>query len=447
MSSWDDVVVGGGLVGAAVARRLAEAGRRVLMVEKGQPVTEPPASHLRNRPSMQRSPDSFFADIDQYFDYLNPDAAPAGLPGAFTTAVDGGMGIVWTNNCPRAVEGVDRPTCFGRTEWNDLYALAERYLYVRSDQFTDSHRRRFVERRLEGVLGDQDRNLVQLPLSGGRIAPEHIRFIAPADVLGTAGFDIDRIAGVVDRVVLDGSRSTGVVVDGDSLGAENVIICAGAVETPVLLWKSGVSHAALGRFLSFHPVLIAQIVLDSEQLERMDGPDSLPRLSIPPTAERPWQVMLLRDTNPLAVEPSDEGVPSNRLIECQVFQPVEPNSDNHMSISGEGKVSFDLPLRNSDLDLRAAIEVDVHELCGQLGRFRDGCHPQWAPLGTPHLMGSCRMGTVDDGTSVADIDGRLRGSENVYLATNGLIPSRLAVNPTLTTTAIALRTADRIIGT
>jgi choline dehydrogenase-like flavoprotein len=57
------------------------------------------------------------------------------------------------------------------------------------------------------------------------------------------------------------------------------------------------------------------------------------------------------------------------------------------------------------------------------------------------------MGVADDGTSVADPDGRVWGVENLYLATNGLIPTALAVNPTLTATALGVRTADRIAAT
>jgi len=54
------------------------------------------------------------------------------------------------------------------------------------------------------------------------------------------------------------------------------------------------------------------------------------------------------------------------------------------------------------------------------------------------------MGTADDGTSVTDPYGRVWGTENLHLATNGLIPTRLAVNPTLTATALGVRTADRV---
>jgi choline dehydrogenase-like flavoprotein len=61
-------------------------------------------------------------------------------------------------------------------------------------------------------------------------------------------------------------------------------------------------------------------------------------------------------------------------------------------------------------------------------------------------MGTCRMGAADDGTCVADEFGRVWGTENLYLATVGLIPTALAVNPTLTGAALAIRTADHVLG-
>jgi len=441
---FDDVVVGGGLIGAAVARRLAASGRAVAIVERGRAVTEPPGSHLRNTAVSQAQPDNFFADIDQYFDYIDPNGTPAALPGAFTTSVVGGMGIAWTNNCPRAVEGVDRPDFFESLEWDTYYELAEEFLGVSSTQFDDSDRGRVIAGSLRSHLSSQGREIVPLPLSGTRTAPERIQYVAPSDVLNLPADQVQRIVGAVDRVEMLGRRATGVVVDGILYEADNVVLAAGSVDIPPLLWNSGIDLPALGRYLSYHPVLMGQIVLDDPVDLGESDADPLPRLGIPPTSERPWFAMLLRDTNPFPISPEDQDVPAHQLVEIQVFAPVDPDVDNRMSMSDSGEIRFDLPLRDLDEDRRVAIEDDANELCSRIGRFRLGCHPQWAPLGTPHLMGSCRMGPVDDGTSVTDLRGRVWGTDNLYLASNGILPSRLAVNPTLTSTAIALRTADQI---
>lgn len=445
MGQINDIVVGGGLVGAAVARRLSDAGRQVTLVENGRAVSSPPGAHLRNSPALQADPDSFFSEIDQYFDYVDVHANSSALPGAFTTAIAGGMGVTWTNNCPRAVAGVDRPLGMEPHEWDRFYELAEDFLEVRSGQFDDSRRRTVITEQLAPHLAAQGRELVQLPLSGVRTAPERIRYVAPFDVLGGASGDVKHVSGTVERVEFEAHRAVGVLIDGEVRRADNVVLAAGALEIPKLLWKSGFDLSALGRYLSFHPVLMGQIVLETAVQTSAEGTDPLPRIGIPPTSERPWFVMLLRDTNPFPVSPDDRDVLSEQLVEVQVFAPVDPHVDNVMSLTSSGVTHFDVPLRENDERRRRAIEQDVSELCAQIGRFRHGCQPQWNVLGTPHLMGSSRMGPIDDGTSVTDFDGRVWGSDNLYLASNGLIPTRLAVNPTLTTVALALHTADQIV--
>lgn len=445
MPAWDDIVVGSGLLGVSVARRLAEAGRRVVIVERGRAVSVPPGSHVRNGPEFRGDPDAYFAGIDRYFDYLDVDAVDSALPGAYTTSIVGGVGVLWTNNCPRAVDGVDRPELVHANEWATYYDAAEEYLEVRTDEFEDSVRQSRVTEHLGRELAKQGRVVVRLPLSGRRAGPDRIHYLGPADILAVAARDVAIVAGDVTRVEHDGRRVLGVRVDDTIHRAENVVLAAGAVDTPQLLWQSGLRPPALGRHLSYHPVLIGQIVLD-DGLWRTDANSDPPaRLGIPPTPERPWFVMLLRDTNPLTPVTPDLEVPGNRVIEIQAFAPVDPHPDNRVRFSDSGAISFDVTLRDADEERRASIVLDVDNICARLGRYRAGCEPQWAPLGTPHLVGTCRMGASDDGTSVADSFGRVWGIENLYLATNGLIPTRLAVNPTLTGTALAIRTADRIV--
>jgi choline dehydrogenase-like flavoprotein len=94
--------------------------------------------------------------------------------------------------------------------------------------------------------------------------------------------------------------------------------------------------------------------------------------------------------------------------------------------------------RGLDEHLRIAAAV------GDLIRHR------WAPTffgpgWSTHLMGTCRMGPSDDGTSCVDTFGRLWGYENIYVAGNAVFAVSNAGNPTLTTVAMALRTADAIV--
>src|SRR5690606_33997569 len=95
------VVIGSGPIGAVAARRIAESGRAVTILEAGPVISDPPGSHVRNQDRYQRDPDSYFAGIASEITYFNPSAPPQGLPGASVSAAVGGQGALWTNNCPR----------------------------------------------------------------------------------------------------------------------------------------------------------------------------------------------------------------------------------------------------------------------------------------------------------------------------------------------------------
>jgi choline dehydrogenase-like flavoprotein len=154
--------------------------------------------------------------------------------------------------------------------------------------------------------------------------------------------------------------------------------------------------------------------------------------------------MILRDTCPAPAAPPDVEVASNRLVEIQSFCPVDNHPDNTMVIGDEGP-RFDVPLRASDRVRMDAVVADQRRLAAGLGRFRSGMESAWLDLGFAHVMGTCRMGAVDDGTSVTDGFGRLWGMQGLYLATVGVIPTALAVNPTLTAAALAIRTVDHAL--
>jgi choline dehydrogenase-like flavoprotein len=54
------------------------------------------------------------------------------------------------------------------------------------------------------------------------------------------------------------------------------------------------------------------------------------------------------------------------------------------------------------------------------------------------------MGPAGDDTSVCDPDGRVQGIRNLFVAGNGVIPTPMAANPTLTGMITAVRAARAI---
>jgi choline dehydrogenase-like flavoprotein len=62
-----------------------------------------------------------------------------------------------------------------------------------------------------------------------------------------------------------------------------------------------------------------------------------------------------------------------------------------------------------------------------------------------HVLGTCRMGS-DPASSVVDQYCRSHDLPNLFICDGSVFPSAGAVNPSLTIEAIALRTADHILG-
>jgi choline dehydrogenase-like flavoprotein len=72
--------------------------------------------------------------------------------------------------------------------------------------------------------------------------------------------------------------------------------------------------------------------------------------------------------------------------------------------------------------------------------------PRLLPNGSSlHYMGTLRMGAADDGTSVADPYSRVWGYDNLVVGGNALIPTANTMNPTLTSVAIAVRGARKLV--
>jgi choline dehydrogenase-like flavoprotein len=438
----DVVVIGSGPIGAVIARRFAEGGRVVTILEAGPAISDPPGSHVRNQTRFQRDPDCLFAAIADKFAYFDAAAPPAGLPGASTTAAVGGQGALWTNNCPRP-STFEQWDAMPAPEWDHYLGEAERYLDVHDDTFAASVRQQRIVERLCAPLAEAGREIRGQPMAGRLLDSATIHYVATHDVLADTGVAVQ--AGDVRRVVVEGSRVSAVELwGGELIDASVVVVAAGAFGAPILLHRSGLHTPALGTYVTYHPVLFSQLVLDERLCSGGDF-DLPPRLWIPPSTEAPWNTMVLRDTCPTPPVPPDTDVPPNRLVEIQSFCPVDNHRDNTMMIGDDETVHFDVPLRVADRQRMEAVVADQHALARHLGRFRAGVEPQWMDLGFAHVMGTCRMGDNDNGTCVTDGFGRVWGTDNLYLATVGLIPTPLAVNPTLTGAALAIRTADHVL--
>jgi cholesterol oxidase len=117
------------------------------------------------------------------------------------------------------------------------------------------------------------------------------------------------------------------------------------------------------------------------------------------------------------------------------------SSDGTMSLrDGTLDVAWSLR-RNRDLDRLVRDTFDQLTGAAQ-GRFVAGFLSRW-PLRkilTAHPLGGCPMGD-DPSTSVVDDVGEVHGHPGLYVIDGSMIPSALAVNPSLTIAALAERSA------
>jgi choline dehydrogenase-like flavoprotein len=274
-----------------------------------------------------------------------------------------------------------------------------------------------------------------------------LHFAAPHDVLAGAGAARDRIRvarAPVERLLGRGGRVSGAVAGGETVEADAIVVAGGAIGTPRLLHRSGIRPPALGHYLSYHPLLICQLVLDDSLCAPQGVSDREPRLQIPPSAAAEWYTLILRDVSPFKAEAPDRAVDPNRLVELQLICPVDVAARNAVHFDAESRPTFEVPLSSADEARMAGAAAEADRLAARLGRYRAGCTPLWMPFGFAHMTGTTRMSTADDGTGVADYRGRVWGFDNLALATNGLIPTRMAVNPTLTGVALAVHVADAL---
>lgn len=440
----DVVVVGSGPLGVTVARRLAERGRTVLVFEQGPAISDPPGSHLRNAARFRTEPDSYLGEAFQHLAFFDEAVPRDRLPGAAVTKARGGQGVLWTNYCPRS----DAPwPALTTAEWEEYYGIAETYLGVEADAVESSIRHQRIRKRLNQHLASSLREASALPFATRFDSENRLYYMAPYDIL-TGSTDVPRQVKIsnatVETLIGSGSKISGVTVGGETIEAKAVVVAAGAIGTPQLLHRSGIRPKALARWLSYHPILISQLVLDEDLCAAPGIADRPPRLQVRPTETAAWYPLVLHDVSPFTPTEPDEAIDPNRIAEMQVICPIDVEERKGIRFDELSQPTFDVPLSSEDESRLANALTDSNHLAKVLGRYRHGCRPIWVPFGFAHMTGTTRMSAADDGTGVADYDGRVWGFDNLYLATNGLIPTRMAVNPTLTGVALSLCIADRL---
>lgn len=444
----DCIIVGSGPLGALSARRLAARGLNVLILEAGCSLSTPPGSHLRNQKQYQENPDDFFHEVNNRCEYFDNKVPDSGLPGANITTALGGQGILWTNNCPRPTPYFSDWPVFNEATWESHLREAEKILSIHTDLFDKSIRQQKIMQHFQQSFRGKKRSIEKLPIAAEMLSQGDIEYTATYKILSEPKEISDRIRIECEMKVIelikDGSTIVGVKARNKDnqvvrLSAKYFMIAAGIFGTTQLLFDSNIRPNALGKYLHYHPLWFAQLILHDKFSADHNIVDLPPRLYIPPTKTHPWHAMLLRDIFTSSI---DNNIHPNQLLELQFFAPQEVQEQNRMILS-ESTPRFEVSLSEKDKLTVKSMYDDLISIANELGQFRDVGHPVQTPAGFTHPMGTCRMGN-DPMTSVADNQCRVHGFDNLFLATVGLIPISIAINPTLTAAALAVEATDVI---
>ncbi|WNV75312.1 mycofactocin system GMC family oxidoreductase MftG [Geodermatophilus sp. DSM 44513] len=263
MTGWDVVVVGAGTSGAPLAARLADAGRRVLVLEAGADHAEFPPD-LRDAARMAAAVPGHPAnwDLTGVLTDEVTSPVPRGRVAGGSSALNGGYFIRGTR------ADLDGWAAAGNDLWSHDALLPS---FVRLEDDRDHGDRPGhgtggpvpVQRPRPGhpladALGaaaaelgfpaEPDKNAdgppgwgpVPLNVAGGVRVNTAMAYLAPRR--GHPGLTV-RGGVTVRRVVVEGGRAVGVQTDEGVVRADEVVLAAGAVGSPQLLLLSGIGPA------------------------------------------------------------------------------------------------------------------------------------------------------------------------------------------------------------
>lgn len=446
----DVVVVGAGPAGCVMARRLADAGADVLLLEAGDHPASPRAGLLDVGPGsrvVRRHP----AWIGEGFWEL-----PRGRTLGGSGAVNGGY-------CSPA-----RPAdleAWGR-EWPRRYAAglarASERLRPRLEPMGP------VATRVAGAFPERVSAIAQARIGARRVTAFDAWDPAGAGVRVRTGVSVARLRWA-DGLV--GGRCDGVVLAGGGhhddndgaveISATQVVLCAGTIGTASILRASGLGESTghpVGHRVQEHPEVLLEVPADWAPGEWAPGdggdPEALPallshvvRLEFPdlarealagddPVRRGPVHADGLRLTVP-EVEVRPYALPMHRFIPGLDPVPLRIGLAL-MNPAGVGRIDAGgtvwLPTDPRDTEVLSAAAEFVADRIG-MGR------PALTPSTSQHLSGSARIGEV------VDDQGRVLGVEGVRVVDASVLPELPRCGPYYTVLAVAEVLAADMVAT
>lgn len=489
-SHFDLVVVGSGPNGAVAVRefRAAHPTASILMLEGGSPISARRGEHLvevdaagmRNSAQrlMRMARQQAYVQgavgergtSAQEWTVADVGIAPAmhlgndmrEFPGAAMSWNVGGMGVHWTAACPWPYGG-EVPPDDGTGSWEADLALGCQLLRVDASGYAGNPFSGPIIAALQRALPvtDPTRAAQAMPMAGPTDSAGRLHRTGPLDILPILDDGSDpaftlRTGALCTRVVQSGGQVRGVVVRDIQTGVETeygagaVLIAADALRTPQLLWASGIRPAALGLRLNEHASIDGRVQVDAARLG-----DAGLSLLVHPTGEPFVGAYWVPSNGPdqpahgQIMETIDEHEGHHLRMGWYVATQVRPEnrlefSDTESDLLGMPRITAHFGYSDADLEGIQLARVIQARAVASIGDIEEPTGTLWPAGASLHYTGTVRMGATDDGTSVCDLQGAVWGVQGVYVAGNGVIPTALTCNSTLTSVALTVRTARAV---
>lgn len=488
--SCDAVIVGSGAGGSVVAAELAKKGLSVIVVDKGP--------YLQSHEYNQLEADMVSQLFDRKGALVSHDGAITVFAGS---CVGGGTTVNWSGSLrtpdyvlnewaeehlnpqfkdpayKKCFEHIEKrcsiSTDFGKhSSQNEklLQAAKSKNLYVNEIPFNALPAKNELEWKGYnfGSMGDRYRNkqsaqntfLLDACKDGARILPNTL----------------------VDKVEIGEGKAKGILAVYDKkyqvkIKSRIVIAACGAVQTPALLFRSGLRHSHIGKHLYLHPVVPTQGVYDEaiepwygpmmttsvDEFTQLDGNHGF-KIECPPVhaglmaMASPWKNAQQFETDMAKAANTAIFFPLVRdKFSGQVWLSKDKRPEIRYHLHKYDKAHLIRGLQEcAKLHYEAgANEIQVahtntsifkkgDDLTGFLSQIAD---LKWDKnrfiLFTAHQMGTCRMGG-DDKRHPLKPNGETREVKNLFVADASSFPNCSGVNPMLSIQALAYYISQHI---
>lgn len=470
---YDAIIIGSGAGGSAAAFRLAESGRRVLLLEKGERL--PADGSTLDADTVLRQ-GAFLSDepwLDREGDTTCPEEH-FNLGGKTRW-----YGAALLRFAPHEFEADAAHQCrawpFGYQELAPFYAEAEELLGVRTFEPEADFR------AIVAGLKRQDARWQEAPMTLGLdpdilAHPQEARhFDAFASVAGLKADAesrlLSRVRGRPNLTVLtgkavssfipeseDATRLAGVECeDGSRFEAQVVVLAAGALHSPRLLqdYLEGTgldrrlpAYAQVGRHYKSH-VLTAMLALSHRPVTDVLCKtllllhDGLPHSTVQTLGGNLAEEILLSQFPAFA--PRWLSGPAARRAYGLFLQTEDGSHPDNRVVAARGA---GLPRLDYDLDRLGPARIEHRQLVRllqrQLLRLGYVAVAKAVPLkGTAHACGTLVTGR-NPADSVVDPDGLVHGMANLYVGDGSVLPRSSRANPALSIYAWGLRLAAHL---